>query len=382
MQEQTGATREAKLRALAKEQGLDAVIAMSPENFAYASNVHVITVNLLRPRQAFAIIPQKGPSELVLCSIELTLAQAESPIKRIHPYTEFVDNPIDVLVERLRELGLEHGRIGMDLDFLPASSHERLMKKVHNLQLVNTTEAIAAIRAIKEPDEVSFLERAAKGTHRAVIEAMQNSKLGDTERAMCLRIASGIIDYGADGTLFLCFASGDRTPIAHAMATDRVPQESEIIRFDVGGVYGSYASDFARTYSSGNPTRMQRETYAAMLKIERATIEAIRPGILAEDLFYLCRDEYKKYGLNFRMPHIGHSFGVELHESPMLRPGDKSKIAAGMVFNIEPVVADEAGNMYHTEDLVEVTPTGYRIMTLGMAPDEIPVIGQKIAFQA
>ena len=57
MQEQAGMSRESKLRALAKELGLDAVIAMSPENFAYASNVHVITVNLLRPRQAFAIIP-------------------------------------------------------------------------------------------------------------------------------------------------------------------------------------------------------------------------------------------------------------------------------------------------------------------------------------
>jgi Xaa-Pro dipeptidase len=199
---------------------------------------------------------------------------------------------------------------------------------------------------------------------------------------MCLRIASGILGSGADGTLFLCFASGDRTPIAHAMATDRVPKESEIIRFDVGGVYGSYASDFARTYSSGNPTELQRQAYAAMLKIERATIEAIRPGILAEDLFYLCRDEYKKYGLPFRMPHIGHSFGVELHESPMLRPGDKTPIVSGMVFNIEPVVSDEAGNMYHTEDLVEVTDTGYRIMTLGMAPDEIPVIGQPILSRA
>lgn len=382
MQDRADVSRESKLRDLAKKLGLDAIVAMSPENFAYATHVHCITVNLLRPRQAFAIIPAKGESEVVLCSIELSLAQEESPIKRIHPYTEFVDNPIDVLVERLKELGLEHGRIGMDLDFLPASSHERLMKRLHNMQMVNTTETIAAIRAVKEPDEVDFIERAAKGTHRAVIEAMQASKLGDTERAMCQRIASGILGSGADGTLFLCFASGDRTPIAHAMATDRIPQESEIIRFDVGGVYGSYASDFARTYSSGNPTEMQRQTYAALLKIERATIEAIRPGILAEDLFYLCRDEYKKYGLQFRMPHIGHSFGVELHESPMLRPGDKTPIAAGMVFNIEPVVHDAAGSMYHTEDLVEVTETGYRIMTLGMAPEEIPVIGQPLPSRA
>jgi hypothetical protein len=29
----------------------------------------------------------------------------------------------------------------------------------------------------------------------------------------------------------------------------------------------------------------------------------------------------------------------------------------------------------HTEDLVEVTETGARVLTLGLAPEEIPVIG-------
>jgi Xaa-Pro aminopeptidase len=61
----------------------------------------------------------------------------------------------------------------------------------------------------------------------------------------------------------------------------------------------------------------------------------------------------------------------------MLRPGDKTKIKPGMVLNIEPVVSDGA-NMYHTEDLIEVTESGHRLMTLGLAPDEMPVIGQTV----
>jgi Xaa-Pro dipeptidase len=375
MEQQAGASKEGKIQSLAKTLGLDAIVAMSPENFAYATDVHCITVNLLRPRQAFAIIPAKGSSELIICSIEKSLAEQESGIKRIHTYTEFVDNPIDVLVSRLSELGLESGRIGIDLDYLPASSHERLKKPLHNLELVNTTEEIAAIRAVKSPPEIAALEHAAKSTHRAVLDGMAASHLGDTERDMCLRIANGILKGGADGTLFLCFASGERTPIAHAMATERVPKESEVIRFDLGGTYGSFASDFARTYSSGNPTKLQRDTYAGMLKIQKAIIAGIKPGMLAEDVFFLARDAYKHHGVPFTMPHIGHSFGVELHESPMLRPGDKTRIKAGMVLNIEPVVSDGA-NMYHTEDLIEVTESGHRLMTLGLAPDEMPVIGQ------
>lgn len=365
----------AKLQEEARRLGLDAVVAMSPENFAWATDIHCITVNLLRPRQAFAIVPAHGEAELVLCSIEESLARDESPVGRIHTYTEFVDNPMEVLSARLRELGMEHGRVGIDMDYLPASSHQRLTAGLHNLELVNTTEVIAAIRAIKMPDELALMEHAAKSTHRAVLDGMAMSRLGDTERTMCQRIANGILAGGADGTLFLCFASGERTPIMHGMATDRSPRESEIIRFDVGGTYGSFASDFARTYSTGNPTAEQRQVYSALLRVQKAVIAAVRPGLLAEDLFFLTRDEYGKNGLDFAMPHIGHSFGVELHESPMLRPGDKTVLRAGMALNIEPAVF-AGGNAYHTEDLIEVTAAGPRLMTLGTAPDDIPVIGE------
>lgn len=371
-------SKEPQLRGLVRKLGVDALVVMSPENFAYASGLHILTVNMIRPRQAFLIMPAKGEPELVLCSIEMSLAKVEGWLETIHPYTEFVDHPMDVLAKRLVALGLESATIGIDSDFLPLSSYERLHKNLPKLKLVNTTEEVSSVRAIKTAEEVAHVEWATRGTHRAVLDAMAASKLGDTERDMCLKIASGIIRNGADGTAFLCFASGDRTPQSHAMATDRVPAESQIIRFDVGGAYGSYFSDFARTYSTGSPTAMQRQTHAALVKVQKAVIAAVRPGIAAEDLFHLTRDEFKKHGIPFGMPHIGHSFGVELHETPMLRPGEKTRIQKGMILNIEPVTTDEAGSKYHTEDLVEVTETGFRLMTLGLAPEDIPVLGQTV----
>ncbi|HEY4200633.1 MAG TPA: Xaa-Pro peptidase family protein [Devosiaceae bacterium] len=371
-------SKEAILRSLVDSAGLDALVLMSPENFAYGSGVHIITVNMIRPRQAFLIVPRSGEVELVLCSIEVSLAKQEGWVETIHPYTEFVDHPMDVLAKRLEALGVAGGKIGIDTDYMPVSSHEKLMANLPGLKLVNTTESVAAIRAIKGPEEIDILEWGTKGTHRAVIEGMAASKLGDTERDMCLKIASGMIANGADGTAFLCFASGPRTPMAHAMATDRVPQESEIIRFDLGGVYGRFSSDFARTYSTGNPTALQRQTHAALVRVQRASIAAAVVGITAEDLYYFTRDEFKRQGLAFRMPHIGHSFGIELHETPMLRPGEKTKLAAGMVLNIEPSTTDELGTRYHTEDLFEVTANGPRLMTLGYAPEELPILGQMV----
>lgn len=369
-----------RLHALPKQRGLDAVIAMSPENFAYVSGVFILTVGLIRPRQAFAIVPAEGDPTLVICSIETSLAKEEGWIEDIRTYTEFADDPIDALTDALQRKGLASGRIGIDLDYLPATSFERLQKAMPQARFVNTTDDIAKIRAIKTPQEVAFLENAAKQTHRAVLDAMMASRLGETERVMADRIANGIIGNGADGTLFLCFASGDRTPQAHGYATERVPQPGEIIRFDVGGTYGQWASDFARTYSAGSPTALQRDTYAKLRKVHAATIDMVKPGVLAEDVFFFCRDQFQTMGLKFSMPHVGHSFGVELHENPMLRPGDKTVLAEGMVINVEPAVMDEEGAMYHIEDLFVITPTGHRLLTLGLPPEELPSIGQTITY--
>ena len=362
---------------LPAQLGLDAIVMMSPENFAYASGTNIITVRLIRPRHGYVLVDSKG-AELIVCSIEKTLAESESWIRDLVVYTEFVDVPVEVLAERLKAHGISSGRIGIDLDYLPKADFDRLAQLLPGVEWVNTTEEVAKIRAVKTASEVDKLKAATIATHQAVLEAMAASKLGDTESEMAGRIMQGMLDRGADGILFICFASGDRTNQPHAHATSRVPKASEIIRFDVGATWGPWASDFARTYSTGAPSQLQKDTYRKLSEIQQETIDFIRPGVTAEAIFDVCKQGYAKRGLKFHMPHIGHSFGLELHESPMLRPGEKTVIAEGMVLNIEPMVIDEENNAYHIEDLVEVRADGNRLLTLGLAPREIPVIGERI----
>jgi Xaa-Pro dipeptidase len=368
-----------ELLALPEKANVDVLVAMSPENFAYVAKTHIITVRMIAPRQAYAVLPQQGEPKLLVCSIEESLAQEESWIEDIHTYTEFKDYPIDALVKLLKDdMGFKRGRLGIDLSYLPQTSYARLKEQLPDVEIIDTTDAVAQARAIKTDEEVARMEHAVKVTHRAVLDAMAASRRGDSEKAMANRIAQGIIEGGADTILFMCFSSGKRTCQAHAHATDHVPQESEIIRFDVGGTFGPWSSDFARTYSTGNPTKLQTDTYRALRTVEEETINMIRPGVTAEDAFYACKESFKKHGIAFHMPHVGHSYGVELHENPMLRPGDKTVIQKGMVFNVEPFCFDENNIGYHLEDLFVVTDNEPRILTLGLPPKEIPVIGEKL----
>ena len=369
---------EERIRSLPKRTDVDAIVAMSPENFAYISQAYIITVEMIRPRQAFAIVPREGEPVVLICSIEESLTREESWIEDIRTYTEYVDYPVDSLASVLRDMGLDKGKVGMDLQYLPQVDWVRLTEILPDLEIIDTTEEVAKLRAIKTDKEIAMLEFATKSTHRAAQEALSESSLGESEKVMANRMLFKMIEKGADGSFFMVFGSGPRSAFTHGFPSDRIPKESEVIRFDYGGRYGMWTSDFARTYSTGNPTEIQRRAYRNLKEIQAETISVIRPGIKAEDVFYACKSAFEKRNIPFFMPHVGHSFGVELHEHPMMRPGDTTVIEKGMVINIEPVLKDEDGSMYHLEDLVEVTDDGHRVLTLGLPPIEIPVIGEPV----
>ncbi|WP_439360388.1 M24 family metallopeptidase [Bradyrhizobium sp. DASA03007] len=365
------------LRNLAGKLGVDAVIATAPENFVYVSNVCLMSVKHLR-RQAFVVLPEAGHPMALVATTERKQMSEESWIKDIRTYMEFANHPADALADVLVDIGKDHGTIGIDLNYLPAATHARLAGRLPNVQFIDTSENIAAIRAVKLPGEIELLEQAAKQTHRAVLDAMSANKLGETERVMANRIGDGIVNNGAEEVGFLIFGSGPRSSFNHARPADRVPLKSEIIRLDVGGRYGAWGSDFARTYSTGEPTLLQRNTYRKLWQLQASTINMIRPGMGAEDPFFFCKEQAEKLGLNFKMAWVGHGYGIESHEFPMIRPGEKAKLEPGMVFNIEPMVTDSDGAMYHLEDPFVVTEQGTRLLTMGFAPREIPIIGQPI----
>ena len=334
----------------------------------------------IRSRHGYVVIPAAGEPFNVVCSIEESLTREESWIPDVRTYTEFVDVPVEALARELGKQGLDKGRIGIDLDYLPAAAFAALHAALPNVSFVNTTDAVGALRAVKSDSEVAIIEFAEKQTHRAALAALADSRLGDSEQQIAQRIANNVINSGAQATLFVDFASGKRTAHAHAIASpDVIPQPGDLIRFDVGGAYGAFSSDFARTCSAGDPTEEQKQVYAALVTIQADVIAAVAPGIAAEDLYFLCRDLFAAHGLPFSTPHVGHSFGVELHERPMLRPNETTTLRPGMVLAVEPIVKHGSGT-YHTEDLALVTADGSRLLSLGLAPMRLPVLGERVSY--
>ncbi|WP_271605576.1 M24 family metallopeptidase [Bradyrhizobium sp. CCBAU 11434] len=364
------------LLELIRELGVDAIIAASPGNFIYAAGAFIMSVSSLR-RYAFAVVPETLEAIALVATTERKQMLHESWIKDIRTYTEFVNDPADALADLLIDIRKDQGTIGIELDYLPVALHSRLVERLSNVKLVDISRKIAAIRAVKLPHEIAVLEMAQKRTHQAVLNAIRASAHDDSERCIGNRIAGCITGNGADRADII-LGSGPNSCYNHARASDRVPLKSEIIRLDVSGKFSAWGSDFARTYSTGEPTALQCMTYRKLWDLQTSTINMVRPGMAAEDPFFFCTEQARKLGLDFEMVWVGHGLGVEAHEFPMIRPGEKAKLEVGMVFSIEPMVTDVEGSMYQLEDVFVVDEQGPRLLTLGFGPREIPIIGQPI----
>ena len=101
-----------------------------------------------------------------------------------------------------------------------------------------------------------------------------------------------------------------------------------------------------------------------MYEIHQETLEAVRPGARACDVYHACGQAFQKHGLTLRTPHAGHGFGVGGgHEEPMLQPLNEEVLEPGMVIAVEPVHKDVELGGYHLEDLLLVTENGSELLS-------------------
>ena len=170
---------------------------------------------------------------------------------------------------------------------------------------------------------------------------------------------------GASGPSFeTIVASGPRSALPHARPTDKPISKNELVVLDLGAILRRYCSDMTRTVFLGKAPRRVREWYSAVRDAQSEAIQALRPGIRAGEVDAVARRTLHRHRLARFFTHsTGHGLGIEVHESPRLGRGDKTRLAAGNVVTVEPGVYIEGSGGIRIEDDVVVTATGAEILT-------------------
>jgi Xaa-Pro dipeptidase len=350
------------VRARIDEAGLDAIVAMSPENLAYCAGAVPPSLRTVRQRLAAAVIGSSGPTDAVVVALEAPLMRAESWMDEVTAYVEFEEHPIDALAAVLQRRGLGDGRVGIELTYLPATDYERLARALPDATLVSADGLLADVRVVKTPGEIELIRRIGGIAERTALECCALAGPGMTERELGNLITERYTTAGGDRLSMLVVGSGPRSAHPNAPPTDRRLEHGDVVRLDIIGTMRNYYSDVARTAVVGGPTDEQKRIYRLLSEVHERALEALRPGVQTADVYRIYREAMEQAGLP---PYhfVGHGLGVTLHEEPFIHDRTSVPLEENMVLCIEPLTFIEGQFGVQIEDEVLITSDGHEPLT-------------------
>ena len=345
----------ARLQATIRASDFDVVVAASPENVLYASDAFVSTQVDIRDRLALLVWDGVREPIFVLCQVEEGFVRQQSWVGDIRTYKEFVTSPVDLLGDVLRELGVTSGHIGLELDYLATSYFHQLKTLLPNARFGACESLFDQVRMYKTPREREIMTAAFRGTEKALKDTFLATRVGDTERDMCFRLADGILRSGAESVAFTHINGGPNTGYPHMDPSDYQVRAGDMLKADAGGRYQRYYSNVGRTAKLGPLNDKDRSWWSRLREIHHEIIDMARPGNSGRQLFEKATLLHAKHDIPFPYAHNGHSLGLMVHEHPLISPHDDIEYEAGMMTTVETRVRWVGKVGYHMEDLIEVT---------------------------
>ena len=248
---------------------------------------------------------------------------------------------------------------------------KKLKERYPMCEFRDVTSFIDAMRLIKTPEEIAVLRLNGRISAEAVKAAMLGTKPGVFEYQIEAEAMSVILKQGARGAAYPpIVGSGPNSCIRHYEKNSRRVEKSDLVLMDFGADLDHMCMDISRTWPvSGWFSPEQRELYQVVLEVQKACIEAYRPGATLKQVQAHVARRMAEKGLD---PHglrggFGHQVGLATHDVS----GIDVMLREGMVFAIEPGLYFPDKNIgIRIEDTVLITADGCEVLTQGV-PKEI-----------
>ena len=311
------ARRYAALRAKMREAKLDAVIVPGgPSHWSFGGGMLWLTGHWeWHALAAYVLVPLDGEPTLVFsmggthaeaCRRECANALSDVRHSRSGKYAE-------VMVERLKELKLERGRIGLveidarHCDYLPVNQYNLLRQSLPDAELVFTRGFMHDLVVVHSEEELRCVRKAGLLCERAMEAMVARAKPGVPEYELRAAAGAAILDGGGDID-FLIIGS---TPMAYPAMVFGNPRPShrrlkkgDIINMELAAGYNGLSAQIGSPITLGPPTDMVRKFWDEItLPGYRKIIAEIKPGN-ATDNMRLASRFFREQGVQSRPTQV------------------------------------------------------------------------------
>ncbi len=221
------------------------------------------------------------------------------------------------------------------------------------------------MRAIKSEKELSHIRAAQAMTDETFSYILERIEIGRTEREIALDMEFFMRRLGSEGVAFdFIVVSGENSSRPHGVPTDKKIARGDFVTMDFGARFRGYCSDMTRTVAVGEISDLQKEVYATVLAAQRKALDFIRPGVACLEVDRIARDHIAEAGYGGFFGHgLGHSLGIDVHESPACNTRDTTILLPGTVMTVEPGIYLDGRFGVRIEDMVFLTENGAENLT-------------------
>ncbi len=358
--------RRARVRRLQVElrrRGLDGVLLTERANLEYLTGIDLPPLWSSFTRLLAIAVPANGDPTLLLPSF--VAAEGGATGWRIEAYDSLERSGAELLAGVLRAAGLDGARVGVERGRetrLAATFDDiaGITTQLPRVALADASDAMWAVRAIKEPAEVDRLRVACRAAAAAFAAAFSESRAGRTEREVAAVMQAGGVAEAAGsgawvqlGWIGITSGAGSYDRFVAGPRSRRL-ERGDMIWADLGFTADGYWSDYCRAAVVGgaNPQQIDRQR-----RISEATavgVELARPGTPTADIARAVRAALARLSLpSLGFGRLGHGIGLTATEPPSVVEHDATVLAAGMVITVEPAAVLDDG-LYCTEQVIVV----------------------------
>lgn len=289
--------------------------------------------------------------------------------------------------ERLTELGLSSGRIGISGlagltrspdGIVPHATVEGIRQAFPKAEIVNATDLMRDVRGIKSDEELAAIERSAS-IAEAMVASIASLRPGATERDAFARMAAVQVGQGGDLPSMLLLGSGPGIRGGNFVPTMRKLESGDLVTGEVEGRYAGYSAQVVRPVVLGRATADYRAVLDVSVAAFKDVLASLKAGNRLGAVIKSFDESVARHGKGACSGShpLMHARGLGDEYPAVLRPKDIEKqgdipLEAGMVFVVKPRIARNDGVTAQIGDTVVVEAGGGR--RLGKAPLELQEI--------
>ena len=375
--------RQAGLRAILAERGLDAAVLTS----YHAINYYTDFLYCRFGRRYACVVT---PDAVTTVSANIDAGQ---PWRRTHGgNVVYTDWRRDNWFHALQTLLPAARRIGVEFDHMDLDTRRLIGEAFPEAEFEDVAAASMRQRMTKSAEEITLIREGARIADLGGAACVEAIGVGVPEHEVALHATQAMVREIATSfphaelmDTWTWFQSGLNTDGAHNPVTSRRIEAGDILSLNCFPMIAGYYTALERTLFAGAVSDAHRRYWDINVEVHWAGVELIRPGTRCCDIAHALNEIYARHGvLENRTFGYGHSFGVLSHyygrEAGLeLREDVETVLEPGMVVSMEPMIMIPEGQPgaggYREHDILIVTETGNENITGFPVGPERNVVG-------